>query len=120
MADLVVELLADPVELGCIILNPLSIKERCHRDPTTEDSEFGTVTGRDIVEVVRRNETPGSRHVFRHNRWIAGQMTAHMLCEKPRIAVIPASGAISDNQIDRLAAVKFLHGFSFGDTGKDR
>src|SRR5262249_54066778 len=60
----------------------------------------------DVIEPVGEHEAAGARHVLRHDRGTARNEPRHMAGERTRIDVIPATGAVADVKIDRLALVE--------------
>ena len=97
---------ANPIELGRIELCLRRAQQRIESSTSSDHAERAAVLGRDIVEPVGEHETPGARHVLRHDRRIAGDEAPDVPRQRPSIDVIPTASAVADVKINRLALVE--------------
>src|SRR4029453_2550393 len=69
---------ADPAEAATVELRVGLAKERLDRRGAASDAEHGAGARHGVVEIVRKHEAAGARHVLHDEARIAGQEAAHV------------------------------------------
>ena len=89
---------AGPTRIGQLGEQHVALGERNHR----------AIGRRRIVDMVAGRDAPGRRHVLHDDTGTARNMLAEMARGEPRLEVIAAANAGSDNESHRLAGVEIL------------
>ena len=66
----------------------------------------GAIIWRDVIDVVGRCETAGTRHVLYDDDWIAWDVLAKMPCDKARLGVVPAARTGANYEGNLLAGIE--------------
>jgi hypothetical protein len=99
---------ADPIELGGIGVKPGRPEDLIEMNGLIRHSNDGAVFRRNIVEIVGRANAAGTRHVLRHDTWLAGEEPADMPGDQAAVGVVAAAWCGRDDDRQGLALEELI------------
>ena len=96
----------DPRQLREFEIELLGLRQRRGDQPGAECRDHRSVLGRIGVEVTHRHQGARARHVLNDDRGLAGDISADVSGNEPRIGIVAAAGRKTDDDGDRLAPVE--------------
>ena len=99
---------ADPVEPRRVGAQLRRAENLIEIDGLVDHADDRAVLGGLVVEIVRRPDGDGARHVQRDHGGMPGQVPAEMRGDQAAIGVVAAADRIADDEVDGLALVEIL------------